>query len=494
MKQTKFTNTFKLISLYSVFLTSFVMLIYFVAAQFVTNASSSNYSIRFNGTNSSYVSIPLAGNPSLNVGAGDFTIEWWMKPVSVSASASSCSNGVDVFTQGHIIFDRDVFGPGDYGDFGISLMADRRLAFSAHNGTTGVTSCSSVLNLNQWYYIAAVRSGNQIRIYVNGTLDDTRTISGNLSYRTGRSTSYSADPYIVLGAEKHTAIGSQTFTAYHYNGYLDELRISNVARTISGTPTTPFVVDSNTVALFRFEDNVNSELGSIPGLTSSSITYSNDVPLFNPTPSDTPTPTPSDTPTPTPSDTPTPTPSDTPTPTPSDTPTPTPSDTPTPTPSDTPTPTPSDTPTPTPSDTPTPTLTNTTTTGTPTHSSTPVATIPTTSPTQAPTYVWRQDDTPIYYSDNNSSVTSTVSPTHSSQTQTPTVPSDLNREDKLSVRDGRDGEEPNDVASQSNGSRENTENNGTISWLNPTFLTIACVVGLLILLIIFIIYYRRSRD
>ncbi len=532
-------------SLYSIFLASFVMIIYFVATRFVINASSSNYSIRFNGTPSSYVSIPLDSTPSLNVGAGDFTIEWWMKPASVSAGASNCTNGVDVFTQGHIIFDRDVFGAGDYGDFGVALMADRRLAFSAHNGVTGVTACSLALNLDKWYYVAVVRAGDQISIYVDGGLHDTQTIAGNLSYRVGRSTSYSADPYIVLGAEKHTAIGGQTFTAYHYDGYLDDLRISNVARTISETPTNHFLVDGHTVALFRFENNVNSELGLITGLTSSSVTYSNDVPPFDttptpsdtptPTPSDTPTPTPSDTPTPTPSDTPTPTPSNTPTPTPSDTPTPTPSDTPTPTPSNTPTPTPSDTPTPTPSDTPTPTPSNTPTptpsdtptptpsntptptpsdtptptpsnTPTPTSSDTPTPTpsgtpTPTPSSTLAPTNtvvptftpsIQRNNNVPIYddnyYDDNYFDVTTSITLTPTALTQNPSVSLTPSGEQDASFFEvGKNS----DVSSSESGA----ENVSSASSFNPVFLVIGVIVVVsLVLVLILLFTYKRSSD
>lgn len=275
---------------------------YLVASENTALAQTSNKSIRFTGSSGSRIAISLSG--PLNVGSGDFTIEWWMKPMSINAGAP-CSSGPDVFTNGALIIDRDVFGPGDYGDYGLSLMSDGEIAFSIHNGSTGITACSRALPLNQWSYIAAVRQGNEIRIYVNGELNDRKTLSGNLSYRSGRETSYIADPYLVIGAEKHTAIGGQSFTAYHYNGLMDELRISNIARTISPV-NSPFNVDANTVALFNFEGNTNSLVGGYSS-TSAGVSFTEDVPFTGSTiqPTITPTSTPTTNPTSSPTTTPT---------------------------------------------------------------------------------------------------------------------------------------------------------------------------------------------
>jgi len=267
-----FRNIF--LKLFSFLLIVSVLIFPFLNLDFSNVASaSSGKAIRFNGTIFSYVAYNINTYNSLNVGSGDFTIEFWVKPVSVTAGAS-CSNAADVFTNGAIIFDRDIYGPGDYGDFGLSIMNDNKIAFSVHNGSSGVTACSSALPLNTWSYIAAVRQGNTIKIYRNGVLNDTQTLSGNLSYRLGRSTTYTADPYVVLGAEKHTSVGSQLFTAYHFDGFIDELRISNIARVIT-MPTGQFSNDGNTVALFRFEDNANNEGGTITGIEQG-VTYHSD--------------------------------------------------------------------------------------------------------------------------------------------------------------------------------------------------------------------------
>jgi Concanavalin A-like lectin/glucanases superfamily len=262
------------------FLIIFAMLLISLSLPFEVQSVSepSSRSARFNGGNQQRMTIPIT-NSSINIGAGNFTIEFWMKPILVTASAG-CSNGIDVFTNGGLLIDRDQWGSGNNGDFGISIMSDRRLAFSIHNGSTGTSVCSTPLSLNTWYYIAAVKAGNTIAIYVNGILSQSRTFTGNTDLSYNFSHSYDPacpnpcqDATFVIGAEKHSV-------GYNYNGLLDELRISNNARTITPQNAT-FSVDSSTVALYRFEGNGNSATGNFGGITSS-ISYLTDVPFIAP--------------------------------------------------------------------------------------------------------------------------------------------------------------------------------------------------------------------
>ncbi len=127
-------------------------------------------------------------------------------------------------------------------------MQDSKIAFSFRNNDNSYTLCTNPLDLNKWYYIALTKSNTQIQIFLNGNLEDSYSITGNsnFSYNTNRSTSYIADPLFSFGAEKHTAWGGENFTAYHFNGLLDEFRISSNVRNIS-FPTETFY--------FRFRYN-----------------------------------------------------------------------------------------------------------------------------------------------------------------------------------------------------------------------------------------------
>ncbi len=480
IKKTKHINS-SYILVFSIVLVILLSTLLLLLTNFLSESrisASSNYSVYFNGTTGSSIAFSVLSNSSTNIGNGGFTIEFWIKPDTSFSAGANCYNGPDLFTNGAIIFDRDIYGPGDYGDFGISLMSDNRIAFSIHNGSTGVTVCSNPITLGQWNYVAAVKNGNTVSIHVGigGSLySQSNSFPGNsnLSYNTSRSTSYTADPLISLGAEKHTTWGSESFTAYHYKGLMDELRISNVARSITSIPTTTFSIDANTVAMFRFENNISSDV-SISGIQQKGISFSNDTPNFgSSTPTNTPTNTPSPTPTSTPTNTPTPT--DTPTPTPS--PTQTPSNTPTPT--DTPTPTPSPTLTPTPTDAPSPTQTLTPTitptllpsnTSTPTLTPTPIPTPipsptntpkPTNTPSQrnntsTPTPTSRLENTTLTPSQNvvqttnviNNSPSSTLKPTTEitqSNSITPTNNSQINPE-----RDSSNNEKHANTEQQNN--------------------------------------------
>lgn len=227
----------------------------------VAPAQSNQTSLRFFGTGSGdidRVKIPL-DNPhrSVDVG-GDFTIEFWLKAAPSSNPSPSCQESAseDTWTNGNIILDRDIFGDGDYGDYGISLYGGR-IAFGAAVGSNRRTICGiSDLRDGQWHHVAVTRqSGNgQMRIFVDGQLQKTENgPGGNLSYRDGRNTSYTnSDPYLVIAAEKHDYDPS---TYPSFNGWLDELRISNVIRYTANftPPSMPFNPDSSTVALYHFD-------------------------------------------------------------------------------------------------------------------------------------------------------------------------------------------------------------------------------------------------
>lgn len=314
------------------------------------NLPSSETSVRFFGTGSGdtdRIKIPLdAPARPIDVGSDAFTIEFWMKSSADANSDGTCQTGNDGWTNGHIILDRDIFGNGDNGDFGISLGNDGRLAFGINNGSSGAGICSSnAVNLKDgsWHHVAVTRSTspNQIAIYIDGIeRGNGPGVTGDLSYRNGRSTSYPNDPYLVLGAEKHD-YGPEYPS---FNGWIDDLRISNLVRYSSSftRPAAALSADGNTVGLYHFDafpsecfegQTVTESSGYSGGPSNGSCKYNangtNRGPVFTtdtPFNESTPTPTLTPTSTPTPTHSPTPTPSRSPTPSrqPSQTPTPTP--------------------------------------------------------------------------------------------------------------------------------------------------------------------------
>lgn len=228
----------------------------------LTSSAPSSYSLRFFGTGSNdidrvKISLLNSSGDSLpvNIGATDFTIEFWMRFNPGANSSPSCTEGQDTWIYGNILFDRDIFGVPDYGDYGISLYGGR-IAFGVHNGTTGYTICGSTpLAANQWHHIAVTRrTTGEMSIFVNGVLDRQYSgPAGDISYNVTRTVARSNEPFLVIGAEKHDYDSSQYPS---FNGWIDEVRISTGVRyTGNFTPAlTPFVPDASTLALYHFDE------------------------------------------------------------------------------------------------------------------------------------------------------------------------------------------------------------------------------------------------
>jgi hypothetical protein len=220
---------------------------------------AAGYALRFFGTGSDDVDRVKIGldAPAVpaDVGAEDFTLEWWMKAIPDENSSGACTTGNDNWITGNIIFDRDIWGNGDYGDFGISL-AGGGIAFGVNNGTRGEGVCStSQVADGQWHHIVVSRrrSDGLLTLFVDGRLEaQAPGPEGDLSYRDGRPTEYENDPFLVIGAEKHDA-GPEYPS---FSGWIDEVRLSNVIRYSAGfaPPSAPFFPDENTVALWHFDE------------------------------------------------------------------------------------------------------------------------------------------------------------------------------------------------------------------------------------------------
>ncbi len=228
-------------------------------------------SLRFYGSGTSApdldrVKIPIDGpERPADIGATDFTIEFWLRAAPGANDSPRCQDGDDNWVNGNIVIDRDIYGPGDYGDYGISLYGGR-IAFGVNNGSSGQTLCgATVVADDEWHHIALVREQDSglMQIYVDGVLDGAVSgPTGDVSYRNGRALTpnpdqpgafFASEPFIVVGAEKHD-VNSDYYPSF--SGWLDELRLSNTRR-YNGDftrPSGPFTPDSDTAALYHFDE------------------------------------------------------------------------------------------------------------------------------------------------------------------------------------------------------------------------------------------------
>lgn len=175
---------------------------------------TNNFALQFDGSQN-YVNVP--GSSALDP-QGAFTIEFWTKGGSVQSTAMSNYGDWYIWrdTGGHFHF---VLGFQNY-------------------GRPTIDSTVSVTDGN-WHHLAVSYDNNIVRIFVGGTLDVSLTIGAdNLTQTSSAFT-----------------IGSANDESDFMNGALDEIRISQVARyTGNFSPATSFVVDSDTVTYWKFNE------------------------------------------------------------------------------------------------------------------------------------------------------------------------------------------------------------------------------------------------
>ena len=143
---------------------------------------------------------------------GDFTIEAWVYP-TVSGP------GRNIVSQGTA---------GTSGRLQLNVHTDNTLQFAI---TSTIVYSSGQVAPNQWNYVAVTRTGSSVAFYINGSAAGTATLSGTVQNTT-----------LSIGAE-------WSGDPYRWLGYISNVRISNVVRTITAAPTAPFTSDANTVVL-----------------------------------------------------------------------------------------------------------------------------------------------------------------------------------------------------------------------------------------------------
>jgi hypothetical protein len=241
---------------------------------------STGYSIRFfgnGGQDDDRVKIRLDDpndsqpGPPADVGAEDFTIEFFMKARAQDNTnpALSCGSNFS-WTESNIIIDRDRHSQSPSWGAGVA----GGVAVFAVNGQNDVRTICGTTNVldDAWHHVVVQRrrSDGLMSIYVDGQLDVSADgPDGDVSYPDdgqplnvcpGGLCDYS-DPFLVIGAEKHG------YGGISYNGLVDEMRISKSLRYSSGfsVPTAPFSTDADTVGLYHFDETAGTTANDSSG-------------------------------------------------------------------------------------------------------------------------------------------------------------------------------------------------------------------------------------
>ena len=233
--------------------------------------TSPGFALRFHGNGFSApdldrvkIRIDNPPGPPADVGASDFTLEFWMKALAAEnvAGATTCGANAN-WILGNIVFDRNRFNQDR--EYGLSIAGGRVVFGLRGDGTGELTICgvTDVLD-NVWHHVAVQRgrSDGRIWLFVDGRLEaQAAGPGGDISYPDNAVPGSFCgeglcvnDPYLVIGAEKHDA--GARWPAY--SGFIDEVRLSTVLRYPTGgnfvPATQPFTPDVNTAALYHFDE------------------------------------------------------------------------------------------------------------------------------------------------------------------------------------------------------------------------------------------------
>lgn len=192
----------------------------------------------FDGTGD-YITAPNSSNFELN--SGDYTVEFWFYPNDVASTYS-------------------IFGPWTYPGGWLFQLVNNTLNFYGSGGNlSGYHTSGAIIIANAWTHVACTRSGSTSRMFINGALVSTTTVSistsshplaigCNIGGVTQFYKGYVSDARIVKGTALYTssftpptapltAVSSTRFLCNFTNAGVVDLTGENVIETVDGVQT-----------------------------------------------------------------------------------------------------------------------------------------------------------------------------------------------------------------------------------------------------------------
>ena len=178
------------------------------------------------------------GEKFILYGLQEYTVEAWFK----WSGEDEAQNAYGIYGEGHrswstLFLNLRKNGSIEFGDFDSSVNLVRL-----------VKTEPETVSSEAWHHVAAVRSGNSFRLFLDGMR------VGEVESKTSELGIVPPRAYIGKGG-----FGDNGEGRYYFNGAIDEIRLSSQAKyTENFTPVFRFEVDSDTEALWHFNEGSGS--------------------------------------------------------------------------------------------------------------------------------------------------------------------------------------------------------------------------------------------
>jgi len=188
--------------------------------------------------------VTMTATSDVIFGTADFTWEFWFRTINKPTSGNGRfpvllkNNGAGTFASGQAwigMYDR-------HQSTGNSTFFTVWCPYYFYNlsGNGPLLRSTTTISNNTWYHVAITRESGVFKLWINGNNEASRTATINLE----NPGTTQRDMRIGMG---------DSSTDNSYNGYIDELRVSNIARySANFTPaTSAFTNDSSTLLLMH---------------------------------------------------------------------------------------------------------------------------------------------------------------------------------------------------------------------------------------------------
>jgi hypothetical protein len=187
------------------------------------------YCNSFNGSGQ-YLTAP--SNTVFDFGTGDFTIECWVYPTSLTPGGGGASDSSTILST--------YPSSGSITAYALSMATNGLLTFTSYLSSTQqlITASTNALSVNNWYHIAITKSSSTFKIFVNGVLT---AFTGSITQP-------------INSGSNAVKIGALAYTTYYnyFTGFISNVRIVKGTALYANTgfiPTPPLTAVANTVLL-----------------------------------------------------------------------------------------------------------------------------------------------------------------------------------------------------------------------------------------------------